>query len=281
MALLAITACGYRLADESECRPVGPSVALPGRLVESSGVAVSIRNPGLVWTHNDGGRGPFLYAVDGGGQVRSRIELNQPDRDWEDIARGRCDLGVCLYVADTGDNDERRESISLYRLAEPEGEGDREVDSERYRMTLPDGPRDIEAMYVLPPEQIFFVTKGRNHPVTVYHYPSPLRADDIVTLVEVQRLTPGPVAPPRMVTGASATLDGGTVAIRTYESLQFFNVTDGEQLLGSNVGRVNLRTLREAQGEGVGFGAGGVIVLSSESVRGSRPSLTFLSCSVS
>ena len=137
--------------------------------------------------------------------------------------------------------------ISLYRLAEPEGEGDRKVDSERYRMRLPDGPRDIEAMYVLPPEQIFFVTKGRNHPVTVYRYPSPLRADDIVTLVEVQRLTTGPVAPPRMVTGASATLDGGTVAIRTYESLQFFEVAQGEQFLESNVVRVNLRTLREAQ----------------------------------
>ena len=87
--------------------------------------------------------------------------MNQPDRDWEDIAHGRCDLGVCLYVADTGDNDEHREFISLYRLAEPEGEGDRKVDSERYRMMLPDGARDIEAMYVLPPEKIFCVTKGR------------------------------------------------------------------------------------------------------------------------
>ena len=87
--------------------------------------------------------------------------MNQPDRDWEDIAHGRCDLGVSLYVADTGDNDEHREFISLYRLAEPEGEGDRKVNSERYRMMLPDGARDIEAIYVLPPEQIFFVTKGR------------------------------------------------------------------------------------------------------------------------
>ena len=207
--------------------------------------------------------------------------MNQSNDDWEDVARGRCDLGACLYVAGTGDNEERRDIISFYRLAEPEAEGDRRVEAERYRMVLPDGPRDIEAMYVLPTDQIFFVTKGRNHPVTIYRYPSPLRSEGIATLVEVQRLTAGPVALPSMVTGASATLDGGTVAIRTYQSLEFFDVTEGEQLLESDVGRVDLRTLREYQGEGVGFGADGAIVLSSESAGGSRPSLTFLSCNLS
>ncbi len=148
-------------------------------------------------------------------------------------------------------------------------------------MVLPDGPRDIEAMYVLPGEQIFFVTKGRNHRITVYRYPSPLRSAEVVTLVEVQRLTSGPAAPPRQVTGASATLDGRTVAIRTYESLEFFDVAEEDQLLEGSMGRINLRGLREGQGEGVAFGAAGAVVLSSESVAGSSPSLTFLSCDLS
>ena len=278
--LLAVMACGNYRADESDCTLDGPPTTLPGALRETSGVAAGIRNPSLVWTHNDRGNRPVLYAVDRDGQVHARIELNQPNDDWEDVARGRCDLGACLYVADTGDNEERRDIISFYRLAEPEGEGDRRVEAERYRMVLPDGPRDIEAMYVLPTDQIFFVTKGRNHPVTIYRYPSPLRSEGVVTLVEVQRLTAGPVARPRMVTGASATLDGGTVAIRTYESLEFFDVTGGEELLESGVGRVDLRMLQESQGEGVGLGTNGAIVLSSESVGGSRPSLTFLSCSL-
>ena len=197
MTLLAVTACGNYRADDSECSLDGPPIALPGALRETSGVATGIRNPSLVWTHNDRGRGPVLYAVDRDGHVHARIELNQSNDDWEDVARGRCDLGACLYVAGTGDNEERRDIISFYRLAEPEGEGDRRVEAERYRMVLPDGPRDIEAMYVLPTDQIFFVTKGRNHPVTIYRYPSPLRSEGIVTLVEVQRLTAGPVALPR------------------------------------------------------------------------------------
>ena len=86
------------------------------------------------------------------------IEVDRSLNDWEDIDRGPCDLGACLYLADTGDNNERRDNIRLFRLAEPDAEDDEEVDAERYRMELPDGPRDIEAMYVLPPEQIFFVS---------------------------------------------------------------------------------------------------------------------------
>ncbi len=280
LTLPAITACGYYLADGPECRPVGSTVSLPGSLSETSGVATGIRNPALVWTHNDRGNGPVLYAVDREGRVRARVEVNRRNDDWEDIARGPCDLGACLYIAGTGDNSERRDDISLYRLAEPEGEGEQEVEAERYRMELPDGPRDIEAMFILPTEQIFFVTKGRNHPVTVYRYPSPLRSEEVVTLVEVQRLTSRPSDVPRMVTGASATLDGRTVAIRTYESLEFFDVTEGEQRLDSSLGRLSLRSVGGFQGEGVGFGADGVIVLTSESVAGFSPSLTYLSCDV-
>ena len=282
--LPALATCGQYVADASECSPVGPSVPLPGRLRETSGVATGVRNPDLIWTHSDGRRST-LYAVDHDGRVRARVELDRSFRDWEDIARARCDLGVCLYMADTGDNEERRDNISFYRLAEPEVMGVGDVtgvgEAERYRVTLPDGPRDIEAMYVLPTEEVFFVTKGRRHPVTLYRYPLPLRPEEVVTLVEVQRLTTGPVAARRMVTGASATLDGGTVVIRTYESLEFFDVAEGGRLVETEDGRVSLRPLREIQGEGVGFGTDGAIVLSSEGAAGSGPSLRFLTCVLS
>ena len=276
--LFAITACGQYVAAASECRPVGAPISLSGDLRETSGVAVGIRNPDLVWTHNDG-RSPVLYGVDRGGQLRARVELNQRFRDWEDIARAPCDLGECLYLADTGDNSERRENIGFFRIAEPEGEGTREAEAEWYGVALPDGARDIEAMYVLPREQIFFVTKGRNHSVTLYHYPPPLRSEEVVGLVEIQRLTPAQAGLREMVTGASATLDGGTVVIRTYQGLEFFDVTEGGRLLEREDGRVSLRSLGESQGEGVGFGVDGTIVLSSEGAGGSHPSMNFLTCS--
>jgi hypothetical protein len=65
--------------------------------------------------------------------------LDQSNGDWEDIARGRCDLSACLFVSDTGDNEERRDITSSLRLAEPEGE--QSVDAERYQMVIIEGRR--------------------------------------------------------------------------------------------------------------------------------------------
>jgi len=192
--------------------------------------------------------------------------------------RSRCAEGSCLYVADTGDNQERQAQVALYRLPEPDGRADGTAAADRYLMRFPDGPRDVEAMYILPDERVFFVTKGRNHPVTIFRYPPPLRPDTVVTLEPVQVMSSGPVAPPRYVTGASATLDGSTVVIRTYETLEFYSVTSNEELRPLDDARVNLRTLREPQGEAVAFLPDGRLVLSSESGFTSLPSIVMLSC---
>lgn len=54
-------------------------------------------------------RRPFLHMVDGEREGRYRVEVDRSVTDWEDIARGGCALGACLYLADTGDNSERRD----------------------------------------------------------------------------------------------------------------------------------------------------------------------------
>jgi len=255
-------------------------VALPEVLDETSGLAVGIRDPSRIWTHNDSGHEPHIYALDAAGTLHATVEVDQRNRDWEDMDRGRCGTGYCLYLADTGDNQERHARVALYRLPEPDGHVDGTTAADRFLMRFPDGPRDVEAMYVLPGERVFFVTKGRNHAVTIYRYPPPLRPDEVVTLEVVQTLTEGPVAPPRMVTGASATLDGNRVVIRTYETLEFFEVTDDGRLSRLTDSRVNLRTLRESQGEGVAFDGNERVILSSESGFASRPSIVSLVCTI-
>jgi hypothetical protein len=240
---------------------------LPTDLVETSGVAVSRTQPGLLWTHNDDGS--VLYAVDTLGALRASYVVRPRLRDWEDIAIASCEShGTCLYFADTGDNQEQRRpgAARLARVAEPELGPDATDPSELtagvFPLRFPDGPRDVEALYVLPDERPFLVTKGRNHPVTVYAYPPPLRADT-VTLREVQRLGSGPASLPDRVTGASASADGDVVVLRTYQAMEWFEVR-GDSLVARDDGRVNLRPLRESQGEGVALGAGGLVVLTSE-----------------
>jgi hypothetical protein len=61
------------------------------RLIESSGVAASRTHAGILWTHNDSGDGPNLYATDLHGTDRGAVRVpGAAAVDWEDIALGPC-----------------------------------------------------------------------------------------------------------------------------------------------------------------------------------------------
>ncbi|MDH3422212.1 MAG: hypothetical protein OEN00_04435 [Gemmatimonadota bacterium] len=260
------------------CAPLGSSVVLTRELGETSGIAVGRQNPNVLWTHNDGDSD--LYALDRDGRVLEQFDMPRLG-DWEDIEIADCPgAASCLYLADTGDNAEARAPgrSRILRLAEPEVGSDQAVQVvDIFPVRFPDGPRDVEALFVLPGEVPYLVTKGGGGAVTVYRYPPPLRPDT-VTLVEVQRLTDGSVPLLDRVTGASASPDGSWVAVRTYQALRFYR-TRADSLVATDGGLTNLRTLREIQGEGVGIGPDGLVVLSSEGgPLGGPPSLTLLRC---
>ncbi|MFH1766056.1 MAG: hypothetical protein ABIF09_17865 [Gemmatimonadota bacterium] len=276
--LLVAGSCGWNAAGTTGCEPVGLARALPGILQESSGVALSSSQAGILFSHNDGGHQPSIFALNPEGAILGEIPLKGVRNwDWEDIATGECEAGACIYLADVGDNEEVRDGIVLYRVTDlgvydgsPQG-------AEAFHMVLPDGPRDMEAVFILPDEEVFFVSKGRNHAVTLYRYPPPLRAGDTVTLESVQALTGGRLPLPRQVTGADASDDGSVVAIRSYESLSFFRPENG-RLMPIQGGHVALRTLNEAQGEAVGLGPDGEVVLTSEAALGRGATMTVLKC---
>lgn len=249
--------------------------------MESSGVVESPARPGVFWTHNDSRWAPELHAVDGDGRDLGTVRVTGAGSvDWEDLAVGPCGDASCLYIADTGDNFERRERVVLLRVREPEPGAERTEPAEAFPMVFPDGPRDIEAMFLLPGEALYFVTKGRNHPVTVFRYPGRLTPGEDVVLEPVQRLTRRRALLPRHVTGGAATQDGGVIAIRTYETLRFYRFEEGA-LVGVPGGRVSLRPLREAQGEAVALLAGNRVLLTSEAgPLGDRGGMIFLRCSI-
>jgi hypothetical protein len=244
-------------------------------------VAWSRVSPGVLWSHNDSDHGAILYAMDTLGNLLGEVPLRGAvNRDWEDLSTGPCPAGFCLYVGDIGDNGEVRDRVTLYRVEDTGRFDGTPREAEAFPMVLPDGPRDMEALFVLPGEELYFITKGRNHPVTVYRYPPPLRAGETVTLEEVQTLTEGAVSIPSQVTGADATPDGRLVAVRTYESLTFYRMSRG-RLVPLRGGRVELRTLGEAQGEAVGIGPDGLVALTSEAgFLGRGAVLNLLECGV-
>src|SRR6059058_4342891 len=70
------------------------------RITESSGLAASHLHPGIYWTHNDSGDGPYIYAVDSStGKTVARVTLSGigSPRDVEAISIGP---GNQIYVGD-------------------------------------------------------------------------------------------------------------------------------------------------------------------------------------
>jgi hypothetical protein len=283
-AVLVVLACAPIATAGPGCAPLGPLVLLPPEVRETSGIAVSGRDGEILWTHNDDGA--EIYAIDRRGRVLARHALDVAardlPRDLEDIAAAPCaDGSPCLYLADTGDNAERREagSARILRVREPLAGSGGVLEADVFPVRFPDGPRDTEAIFVLPGERVYLVTKGRSHGVTVYRYPAPLRPDT-VALEEVQRLTGGEQSLLDQVTGASASPSGATVAIRTYQALRFYGVV-GDSLVVVPNGTVNLRPLGEIQGEGVSLSADGRVLLTSEGgPLGGPAALSQLRCQV-
>ena len=261
----SVLACAPAAESARECQIVQPSTPLAGGLAESSGVAPSRDHAGVLWTHNDSGNEPVLTAVRASGQEVAAVRLQGVRMtDWEDLSLAPCDSGRCLYVADIGDGAARRREIAILRLPEPDPSEATEARAERFPARYPDGPRDAEAMFILPSGEIHLVTKGRTRGVEIFRYPLPLRAGETVTLQPVRTLATGQQSLDRQVTGASASPSGDWVAIRTYRSLQLWRT---DALLGGDAAPhlvVDLGPLGEPQGEAVALLDNGTVIVTSE-----------------
>jgi hypothetical protein len=279
VALAAVALSGCSPAGESP--PVDgprPTLIVAGQLenkdiVEASGLASSHRDPGLLWTLNDGGSKPHLYAVDLTGAHRGRIKLEEArNRDWEDLASFTLDDEPYLLVADVGDNDNRRKSVSFYVVAEPDLGVDHKVRLEpswRVDFRYPDGPRDAEAVTVDAANERVFVLTKRDLPPVLYEVPLRPNGDDKVTATRLGTIESLP-RPRRQdidqapftkdfhwqPTGMDLSPDGNLAVILTYRAVYVFRRDPGASLYDSLTGRaysLGLGNFRDA--ESVAFSA--------------------------
>jgi len=255
------------------------------RLIESSGVAVSRAYPDVLWTHNDSGDGPYLYATDLRGTDRGALLVPGADAiDWEDIALGPCPVAsslrasACVYLADTGDNLEFRPFVTIYAVPEP-APPERASDTSGttsapavLRLRYPDGAHDVEAVYVSPRDTaVYLVSKGatRGSAIRVYRvdrraWRTPPTASDIVVATLVQTLDVRPNSEAgRVVTAGAIRPDGRLVAIRTYTEIYLFYPGVGGRLLPARDRPCNIAGL-EIGGEAIDFLDDSTFVLTSE-----------------
>jgi hypothetical protein len=265
------------------CRVLASGVELPANLHEASGAAWSRRTPGLLWTHDDSGQ-PVLFGVDSGGGERARVRVTGATNvNWEDIAQAACPAGgSCLYVGDIGDNQARRPGITVYRVPEPDAGAAATAPAEAFGATYPDGPQDAEAMFVLPGSALYVATKGETGPAGLYRFPQPLRPGSSVVLEKVASISNAVLKRHERITGGSASADGQWTALRTLRSVSFYRTQGGAVRTLAEPRVMDLSPLNEAQGEGVGFGDGGAVFLTSEGGNGKKHHATMarLSCTL-
>lgn len=260
-------------------------------LLESSGVASSTARPGLLFTINDSGHDPILYVTDSTGADRGAWRVTgATNDDWEAIAVGPCAgpdepnatrsvTEQCVYIGDTGDNAARKPTRSIYRVPEPTADSAGLLGATpaaaRLQYNYPDGPQDVEAMYVGPGGDVVLISKrptrdatGRLRPARVYRLPAtawtaPTRAT--AELVDSLPIVPGS-APWRAITDAGLVPDNRHVAVRTYTQI-FILAADsvtGHIITTTPPAVCNLAALGVV-GEGVAWsGASGRLVLTSE-----------------
>jgi hypothetical protein len=245
------------------------------RLRETSGVAVSRQHPGILWTHNDSGDDPVLYATDLQGHNLGEYRVHGARaRDWEDIALGLCPEtdDDCLFIGDIGDNAERRASVSIYILPEPPPPPAgpiQAVSARRLVVHYADRPKDAEALAVDAQGTILVISKGRSGPVTLYRISRDDARGSEVTVEPSDELGIAPANMPSTITAASISPDGTLLVVRSYVEIIFY------RWAGGHAERMNPSCwlgLREPQGEAVDFLDASTLVLTSEAQFG-RPAL--------
>jgi hypothetical protein len=211
-----------RRADGAEAGPDVVSRINDPRITESSGLAISVKHDDLAYTINDSGNAPIVFAIkiSTGAVVGTTTITGNTPLDTEAIA---IDGHGELWVADTGDNQERRTDVALYALPEP-GAGVHSVAAKRYPLSYPDGPADVETLLINPRTGTKgVVTKG-------------LFAGELLSLPK-NLTTQGPNAAkvvandmPALVTDGTMSADGRFALLRTYSDIHLYDARTRKQI---------------------------------------------------
>ena len=216
-------------------------------LVETSGMAYSRREPGLLWMVNDGGHPAVLFAVGTDGRDRGTVAVGGAiNNDWEDLAGFVWDGQPYILIADVGDNKAVRDLVRIYVVAEPlrRAAGDfpaRATVAWQFDFRYADGPRDCEGVGVDTRRGTILLITKRTTPPQVYTLPLRPAAGVVATarrVGTVPRIPPPTArdlaADPRFgalqsqPTALDIRNDNKLVVVQTYKDAYLFARRPGE-----------------------------------------------------
>ena len=253
-------------------------------LSEASGFARSTRVPNAFWSQGDSGNDEVLFAFDSTGASLGTTRVRDADnRDWEAIAIGPCSTGSCLYIGDVGDNGARRSTVRIWRITEPQPGDTLSSPAEQLTAQYPDGPRDVESMWVAPDSAVYLLTKRPEktnqgwRAAQIYRLPATsweATATVTATLFDSLPIVPRKNDPRGWLTDASLSPADSTgryaLVVRSYRDVSVWDIDPATWHPRARRAVCSLAEVPErSSGEGVTWLADGRIALNHEGVRAS------------
>jgi hypothetical protein len=216
-------------------------------LNELSGLAVSRQNPGILWTHEDSGGSPDLYALDFSGATVATIHLEGiTNHDWEDIAIGPCDAGWCIVVGEIGTASYDHSVLTVEEPLLGTAPVELTVTPRVQAFTYPGDSEDAEGLALLPDGTPIIVSKRTDATAGIYALTPDATVlewlSDVPTGASSEDLT-------ARATAADLSTDGTALLLRTYLHLYTVDVTD----IAAPADPESLKFALELQGEAVAW----------------------------
>ncbi len=236
---------------------------------------------GTLYAIGDSGTDHRVAVLDESCGVARWLDVPVDPYDVEDLASYDGDL----WLADVGDNQQRRETVALTRMDPVSGQG------ELHRLVYPDGPHDAETLLIEPGGRPIVVTKELSGvsglyvpvdgtPVDELSSPGPTpleKAGEIAFERTATEGGPAFVTGSILATGGAVSGDGTVAAVRTYTDVYMFSVADGDVAQALTRDPTIVALPARPQGEALSFLRDGSLVVASEAAGGALPPVDILS----
>ena len=245
-------------------------------ITESSGIAASLCQPDVFWTHNDSGDDAFVYAMTPKGKHLGTWRVaGARNVDWEDIASYRSTDGTCvLIIGDIGNNELKRSEQKIYRVKEPtitdaSSSSDRKnalvtEPAETLSFRYPDTPHNAETLMAQPQTgDLYVLTKRLDGPSFVFKIKPQFGQAQTAIAEKIAEISV-PAVPNGLLTGGAISQDGKHVILCDYSA--GYELDIGSERSFDEIWKQKLVTVDlsdRKQGEGVTFSADGKYLLAT------------------
>jgi len=251
--------------------PVKRVAFLPEILNENSGISISADE---AWLLNDSGNEVCLYKINKQGKIIRTLKIGlAQNRDWEELC---ADTAGNLYIADIGNNHNKRGDLCIYKIANPDKHNKDSVIAERIGFFYPEQEHfppstnqlyyDAEAMIALG-DSLYIFTKNRTRPNDgyVFCYALPQSPGDGIAARKCGTYRLRQRGFLWSITGAAISPDNKTLLLLSMTKLhRFRNFEDANFFSAKNIKHYSLPF---SQKEAIGFIDNKIFLLSDEKSR--------------